>query len=337
MPRLNQAKVVLWRSLYDPAGMDMLRDRGADVVLVDSPDAADVIAALPGASALWFRYPERVDRAILEAAEDLVVVSTSGFGTDNVDIAAATTLGILVVNQPGFGRIPVSEHTLMLMLAAAKRLVWSDRSTRDGSAWDRRSGLTIGELDGKTVGIVGLGYVGSELARKLVLAFRCRVLGFDPYVDPRLAHLANVEMVSSLDALLRESAYLCLCPVLTAETEKMIGRRELALLPKGAIVVNTSRGRVLDLDALADALASGHVRAAGLDVYSPEPLPPDHPLAGNPDVLLTPHTGGLSAETTSRMTVSAIDQIFAAIAGDLPYSPVNREVWSQPQSRRPGR
>ena len=123
MAKPNQPKVVLWRSMYDPAGMDMLRDRGADVVLVDSSDAAEVIAALPGASALWFRYPERVDRAILEAAKDLVVVSTSGFGTDNVDIAAATKLGILVVNQPGFGRIPVSEHTLMLMLAAAKRFI----------------------------------------------------------------------------------------------------------------------------------------------------------------------------------------------------------------------
>jgi phosphoglycerate dehydrogenase-like enzyme len=337
MSRPNQPKVVLWRSMYDPAGIDILRERGADVTLIDTSDAAEVIAALPGASALWFRYPERVDRKILEAAKDLVVVSTSGFGTDNVDIASATALGILVVNQPGFGRIPVSEHTLTLMLATAKRLVWADRATREGTAWDQRSGLTITELDGKTVGIVGLGYVGSELARKLVLAFRCRVLGYDPYVDPRIAHLTDVEMVGSLDALLRESAYLCLCPVLTPETEKMIGRRELALLPKGAIVVNTSRGRVLDLDALADAMKSGHVQAAGLDVYSPEPLPADHPLVGNPDVLLTPHTGGLSVETTSRMTVSAIDQIFAAIAGDLPHSPVNRDVWSQPQSRRPGR
>jgi phosphoglycerate dehydrogenase-like enzyme len=335
MTRPNQPKIVLWRSMYDPVGLDILRERGADVVLVDSSDPADVIAALRGASALWFRYPERVDREILEAAQDLVVVSTSGFGTDKVDIAAATSLGILVVNQPGFGRIPVSEHTLTLMLAAAKRLVWSDRSTRDGTAWTQRSGLTITELEGKTVGIVGLGYVGSELARKLIAAFGCRVLGYDPYVDPRLAQLAGVEMVSALDAMLRQSAFLCLCPVLTEETERMIGRRELALLPEGAIVVNTSRGRVLDLDAVADALKSGRVRAAGLDVYEPEPLPADHPLAGNPDVLLTPHTGGLSVETTSRMTVSAIDQIFAAIVGDMPHAPVNREVWSQPQSRRP--
>jgi len=336
MSRPNQPKIVLWRSMYDPSGVDILKERGADVVLVETSDKAAVMAALSGASALWFRYPEKVDRAILEAGKELVVVSTSGFGTDNVDIAAATDLGIMVVNQPGFGRIPVSEHTLTLMLAASKRLSWADRSTRDGSAWDQRSGLAITELDGKTVGIVGLGYIGSELARKLTLAFRCRVLGYDPYADPRLVHVANVERVSSLEALLRESQFLCLCPELTSETEGLIGRRELALLPKGAIVVNASRGRVLDLDALADSLKSGHVRAAGLDVYSPEPLPAGHALLGNPDVLLTPHTAGLSLETSVRMTASAIDQIFAAIGGAFPPSPVNREVWSRPQSRRPG-
>jgi D-3-phosphoglycerate dehydrogenase / 2-oxoglutarate reductase len=123
-----------------------------------------------------------------------------------------------VINHQGFGRVPVSEHTIMMILATAKQLVWGDNCVRDGSAWAMRSGLKITELEGKTVGIVGIGYIGSELARKLKYGFHCRVLGYDPYVNPRLARLAVVEMMSDLHAMLRESQILVLVPELTPET-----------------------------------------------------------------------------------------------------------------------
>lgn len=328
-------KIVLWRPMYDPTGQQQLEAAGAKVTTVDSDDANDVIAALPGARALWVRYPQTVTEAILDAADDLVVLSTSGFGYDKIDIPAATRRGILIVNNQGFGRIPVSEHTLMLVLATIKQLFWSDAATRDGSGWDQRSGMEIYELEGKTVGIVGLGWIGSELARKLTLAFRCHVLGYDPYCDPRIPFVAEVERRSNLLEMLGECDILCVCPELTETSRGLIGKAALAALPKGAFVVNTSRGQVLDLDALAIALESGHIAAAGLDVYEPEPLPDGHPILKNPRVVLTPHTAGLSVETTRRMTKNAVEQMLTAMHGDLPPFVLNPEAWDGPQSRRP--
>lgn len=332
---MSGPKIVLWRPMYDPEGKRQLESAGSDVTVVDSAEPDDLKAALPGARGLWVRYPQAATEDILDAAGDLVVLSTSGFGYDKIDIAAATRRGILVVNNQGFGRIPVSEHTLMLTLATMKQLLWSDAAARDGSGWDQRSGMEIYELEGKTVGIVGLGWIGSELARKLRLAFRCRVLGYDPYVDPRLATLAEVERVGDLTEFLGRCEILCLCPELTETSRGMIGAKELAALPGGAFVINTSRGQVLDLDALAAAVDSGHVAGAGLDVYEPEPLPAGHPILEHKRIMLTPHTAGLSAETTTRMTHNAIAQLLAAVRGEMPPFPLNPEAWDGPQSRRP--
>jgi len=334
---VSKGKVVLWRSMYDPAGHQMLAEGGADVVVVDSSNVDEIKQVLHGARALWVRTPERVTPDILEAGKELVVVSTSGFGTDNIDIPAATERGILVVHHQGFGRIPVSEHTIMLILAAAKQLLWGDRGVRDGSAWAQRSGLPIIELEGKTVGIVGLGYIGSEIARKLKYGFNCPVLAYDPYVNPRIARLAGVKMLTDLDAMLAVSQILVLVPELTAETRNLIGARELALLPKNAIVINTGRGQVIDFGALNSALNSGHLFAAGIDAYFPEPLPADHPLLANPKVTLSPHIAGATNEASLELARSAAMQILVALEGTLPPFPVNRGAWEGPRSRRPGR
>ncbi|MBU2531796.1 MAG: dehydrogenase [Alphaproteobacteria bacterium] len=329
-------KVVLWRPMYDPAGHDMLREAGADVVIVDTPDADQLKQALHGARALWVRTPERVTADILDAGQHLAVVSTSGFGTDNIDIPAATERGILVVNHLGFGRIPVSEHSILMILAAAKRLVWGDRVTRDGTGWAQRSGVSYFELEGKTVGIVGLGYIGSELARKLKYGFRCNVLGYDPYVDARITSLADVTVMPDLYDMLAQSQVLVLVPELTDETRNMICEKELAALPKGAIVVNTGRGQVLDINALIPALDSGHVAAAGLDVVYPEPLPDGHPLLSHPAVTLSPHIAGGTVEATRALAQSACDQITTALKGELPRFPLNRQAWDGARSRKPG-
>jgi phosphoglycerate dehydrogenase-like enzyme len=281
------------------------------------------------------RTPERVTADVLDAGKDLVVVSTSGFGTDNIDIPAATERGILVVNHQGFGRVPVSEHTIMMILATAKQLVWGDKGVRDGSAWTARSGLKITELEGKTVGIVGIGYIGSELARKLKYGFRCRVLGYDPYVNPRLARLAAVEMMPDLHAMIRESQILVLVPELTSETRNMIGPNELATLPKDAIVINTGRGQVVDFLALNDALENGHLFAAGIDAFYPEPLPNGHPLLSNPRVTFSPHVAGTTIEASLQLARSAADQILTALRGELPAFPVNKAAWEGSRARRP--
>ena len=328
-------KAVLWRPMYDPGGHDLLRAAGIEPVVVDSSDAGEVKAAIGNASALWVRTPERVTADILDAAPGLVMVSTSGFGTDNVDIPAATERGILVVNHLGIGRTPVSEHTIMLLLACFKQLTWGDRAARDGSAWSNRQGLEMFELEGRTIGIVGLGYIGSELARKLRVAFNCRVLAYDPYVNPRLARVTGAEMCTDLKAMLARCDALTMAAELTEETREIIGADELAALPKGATVVNAARGRLIDLYALHAALESGHIRAAGLDVVYPEPLPGDHPILQNQKVIFTPHTGGLTVEASAAAAKSAATQIAMVLKGEMPFFPVNPEVWDAPNSRRP--
>jgi phosphoglycerate dehydrogenase-like enzyme len=321
--------------MYHPVGHTLLAEAGADIVVVDSTDVGEVKQALHGARVLWVRTPERVTADILDAGKDLIAVSSSAFGTDNIDIAAATERGILVLNHRGFGRVPVSEHALMLVLASMKRLVWGDKGVRDGTAWAERSNLSLVELEGSTVGIIGIGFLGSEIARKLKYGFRCHVLGYDPYADPRLTCLADVEMVPDLYDLLRHSRVLILAPALTDETRNMIGALELAALPRDAIVINVGRGQVLDLDALAAALDSGQVLAAGLDVFYPEPLPNGHPLLSNPKVTLTPHIGGITAEATFQLAQSAAQQITACLKGKMPRFAVNPEAWTRPVSARP--
>ena len=329
-------KIVLWRPMYDQTGHKLLTDAGKDIVIVDSSDAQELVKELQGAKALWVRTPERVTEDILDAAGDLAIVSTSGFGTDNIDIPAATARGILVVNHQGFGRTPVAEHSLMLMMAALKQIRWGDSSARDGSAWNQRTGLDIFELEGKTVGLVGLGYIGSELARKLIHCFNCRVLAYDPYVDPRLALTSGVTLMNDLNAMLSECRILCLCAELTDETRNMISTEQLAAMPEGAVVVNAARGQLLDLDALVKALDNGPVAAAGLDVVYPEPLAPGHPVLTHEKIVLSPHIAGMSVEATNRLAHSAADQIITALGGQLPKFPLNPAAWEGPNARRPG-
>ena len=223
----------------------------------------------------------------------------------------------------------------MLILASMKQLVWGDKGVRDGSAWASRSELSLLELDGSTVGIVGIGFLGSEIGRKLRYGFRCRVVGYDPYADPRLTRVADIEAVSDLNELLRESQVLVLAAALTDETRNMIGAVELATLPRGSIVINVGRGQLLDLDAMATALDSGHVGAAGLDVYYPEPLPSGHPLLSNSKVTFSPHIGGITMEATAQLSRSAAEQMCACLSGKMPKFAVNSAAWSGPNSRRP--
>ena len=332
---MAKPKVVVWRPMYDQIGHKLFEKAGADLMVVDSTDAQAVMAELPEAKAVWVRTPERITADMMEVASELVVISTSGFGTDNVDIPAATERGILVVNNLGFGRRPVSEHTVMLLLGVMNRLGWADRATRDASGWAARTDVSFRELEGSSVGIIGLGYIGSELARKLNAGFRCRVLGYDPYVNPRIPFAAGVQMVERLDDMLKEVSVLCICAELTDETRNMISKRELALLPKESVVINTARGQILDLDALSDALASGHIFGAGIDTTYPEPLPSSHPLFAQENVIFTPHTAGLTTETATAQTQFSVSQIMTVLNGGAPTFPVNPEAWEGKASRQP--
>lgn len=332
---MAKPKVVLWRPMYDQMGHKLFEEAGADVVVVDSTDAQAVMAELPDANAIWVRTPERITADMMNAAPQLAVISTSGFGTDNVDIAAATERGILVVNNLGFGRKPVSEHTIMLLLAVMNRLTWADAGARDGTAWSLRTNTDFRELQGSTIGLIGLGYVGSELARKLTAGFRCRVLAYDPYVNKRIPPSVGAEMAADLDTMLQQISVLCICAELTDETRNMISARELGLLQKGSVIINAARGQILDIDALSDALVSGHIFGAGIDVTYPEPLPSDHPIYERDNVIFTPHTAGLTRETATAQTRFSVEQVMTVLNGGEATFPVNPQAWQGKASRKP--
>lgn len=317
-------KVVLWRRMYDPSGHEQLQAAGAQVDVVDTSDRSELLSRLSDAQALWIKSPERADAEVFAAGSALRLVVTSGFGIDNIDLHAANTHGVVVANNPGFGRVPVAEHLIMLTLAVARRLTQSNQAVREGRSWAFRSGLDAIELNGRTVGIIGFGSIGAETAHRLHAAFGCRIIAFDPHKTIDAPYATQVPV---LDDLLRESDILLLCATLDAGNRHLIGARELALMPQGSIVINAARGGLLDLDALTEAVRSGHLRGAGLDVTDPEPLPVDHALLDLPNVILTPHVAIATRDTARAMTVSAVEQIIDGIRGRLPRHALNPEAW----------
>jgi D-3-phosphoglycerate dehydrogenase len=255
------------------------------------------------------------------------VIARHGVGVDNIDLAAATRRRVPVAYTPDANRVSVAEHVLAVMAALAKRLVEYDAATRRG-AWDVRNSYGAIDLAGKTLGVVGVGRIGATVARKAAAAFDMRVVGYDPHLPPGAVTDCCAEEARSLEDLLAASDAVTLHVPLTPRTRGLIGARELALMRASAILVNTSRGGVVDEAALGDALAAGRPRGAALDVFEREPVDPRHPLFALPNVLVTPHTAALTAECAARMAAGAARAIAAVLDGGRPDDVVNPEVYA---------
>ncbi len=266
----------------------------------------------------------RAGAALLEQCPNLLIVSSSGSGVDTIDVEACTAAGVLVVNQAGGNAEAVAEHTMGMILSLLKRIGESDRLLRRG--WSgARTDLLGRNLEGRTVGIIGFGYIGRRVARIARDVFDCRVLAFDPYVDPDNMIENQVEPVD-IDGLLRDAEILSIhCP-LTRETEGMIGAAELARLPESAIIISTARGGIIDEPALVGALRSGRIAGAGLDVWEREPPPADHPLLAFDTVIASPHTAGVTVDSRKAMARYAATQLIELLDGRPPARPVNPEV-----------
>lgn len=276
----------------------------------------ELLEVIPAYDALITRSRTQVDEELLRRGKRLKVVGRGGVGVDNVDLEAASRLGILVVNVPEANTRSAAEIAFGLLLAAARGIALSDRKVRQGE-WDRRFlGL---ELKGKTLGIVGLGRIGSQVAR-FAKGFEMRVLAYDPYIPRTRAESLGVELLEHLEDLLRQSHFLTVHTPLTEETRGMIGRRELYLLPRGAVVVNAARGGIVDEKALLEVLEEGHLFAAGLDVYSVEPPPKDHPLLKHSRVVLTAHLGANTVEAQERVGEAILERVVRTLEGDLAYA-----------------
>lgn len=325
--------VVLAEPMYHAAGEELLR-RSCEVRVLHSPARAELEQSVAAAHAIAARYPQKVDDALLAAAPNVVIVASSGRGTDAIDIEAATRRGVVVVNNPGFGPRPVSEAAMALILALAKRLFASDAWMRRGEGWKFRTDLSVFlELEGKTLGVVGLGQIGRETTRKAVAAFNMRVLAYDPYVPSSTAEALGARKVDSLDELLAASDVVTMHPELNAETRGMIGEPQLRRMKRTAYLVNTARGKVVQEASLVRALREGWIAGAALDVYEDEPMGPDSPLYELDNIILMPHVAGLTMEAVEGMSLNAARQILQALAGNCPPHVLNREAWPAAAAR----
>lgn len=251
---------------------------------------------------------ERVDGAMMRRAPRLRVVARHGVGLDTVDVDTARELGITVTTTPTANSRSVAEHAVALLLAVRRGIGIAVRNEGD-----TRAAIRGRELSGATLGLVGFGRIAREVATIARLGFGMRVLAYDPMVPASAMTDAGVEP-ADLPTLLSRAENLSLHVPLVEETRNLIGLPELLALPEGAVVVNTSRGGIIDESALLDAVRRGHLAGAGLDVTAVEPLPSDHPLRDEPSVVITPHTGAQTAEALRRMATEAADHIIAHLA-----------------------
>jgi D-3-phosphoglycerate dehydrogenase len=287
-----------------------------------------VAEAIVDADALLIRTVTRITAELLAGAKRLRVVGRAGAGVDNVDLEAATRQGIVVMNTPGGNAVSVAEHTFAFLGMLARHMLAANASMKRG-LWEKKK-LTGSELRGKTLGIVGLGRVGSAVAR-LAQGYQMKVIAYDPYVSPRLAAERGVRL-TGFEELLASCDFLTLHCSLTDETRGMIDARALALTRPGVRVVNCARGEVLDGTALLAALESGHVAAAALDVFDPEP-PGKSTLVGHTRVIATPHIAGSTAEAQEVIGVTLAEQVRDYLQAGVPRNAVNLPALLPEQQR----
>jgi D-3-phosphoglycerate dehydrogenase len=254
---------------------------------------------LAGSAGLVVRSRTKADRELIEAADGLEVIGRAGVGTDNIDLDAATRMGVAVLNAPAGNTLSTAELTFGLLLASARGIAEADRSMHE-NRWDRGR-ISGSQLSGKTLGVIGAGRIGSEVIHR-ARAFGMRALTYDPYLAPeRIADL-DVEAVS-LEELLTRSDYVTLHLPLTEETTNIIDAERIALMRPEAVLINAARGGLVDETALAEALETGRIRGAALDVFEVEPLPADHPLRKVPNLVLTPHLGASTPEAQKEIAI----------------------------------
>ncbi|MEW4568101.1 phosphoglycerate dehydrogenase [Tautonia sp. JC769] len=277
-------------------GLALLRAEPDFEVIVRTELAKDVPglkAALAEADALVVRSGTQVTADILQGQTRLKAIARAGVGVDNIDVPAATQNGIVVMNTPGGNTVSTAEHTMALMLSLARNVPQANESLKAGR-WDRNK-LTGRQLEGKTLGIIGMGRVGQTVAKQ-ALGFSMRVIGFDPFLSAERATELGIESVPHLHDLWGQCDYVTLHTPLTADTRHLINAETLKQMRPGVRIINCARGGLIDPDALKAALDSGHVAGAAVDVFDPEPPPADHPLVNHPKVVVTPHLGASTEE-----------------------------------------
>ncbi len=300
------------------AGLEILREGGAELHQLADDERPRLAELIAGYDAIVVRSATRVDAGLLAAGTGLKVVARAGIGVDNVDVATATERGILVVNAPTANLISATEHTFGLLLALARNIPAANASVRDGK-WERKRFQGL-ELQGKTLGVVGLGRIGQAVAAR-ARAFEMKVLAYDPYLDAAVARRLDIEMLP-LEELLGRADVVTLHLPLSEGTRNLIDGERLATMKRGALLVNCARGGVVDDTALLAALEEGRLAGAALDVFAQEP-PAELALAAHPRVVSTPHIGAQTREAQERVATQTARMLLAALDGSLAVTAVN--------------
>jgi D-3-phosphoglycerate dehydrogenase len=325
----DMARILVTEKLAD-SGLDLLRAAGHEVDVQVGLSPEEILSVIPGAQALIIRSATTVTEAMLDAGKDLLVVGRAGVGLDNVDVPAATARGVMVVNAPLSNAISAAEQTMALILASARNTAQAHAALVEGR-WER-SKWTGMELAGKTLGIIGLGRIGSLVAER-AKAFDMKLIGYDPFISADRAEQYGVRLVT-LDELASDSDVVTVHVARTADTIGLVGSDFLAKAKPGVRVINVARGGIVDEVALDQALTSGHVGGAGLDVFSSEPMT-DSPLFAHRNVVVTPHLGASTREAQDRAGLTIAEQVDLALAGDFVQFAVNVDAGAVPEAVKP--
>jgi D-3-phosphoglycerate dehydrogenase / 2-oxoglutarate reductase len=313
-------KVLISEKLAD-TGVELLREEfEVDVLLGLSPE--ELLERIGDYDGLIIRSATKVTAEVIERAENLKAIGRAGIGVDNIDTEAATKRGVLVANAPESNTVAAAEHTLGLMLAAARRIPAADSSLREGE-W-RRSAFKGVEVSEKTLGLVGLGHVGAIVARGAT-GMGMRVLAYDPYVSEDRMRSMNVDRAESLDEVFENADFISLHVPRTPQTAGMIDAGAFEKMKPTAYLINVSRGGIVDETALYNALKEGAIAGAALDVFQEEPTT-DSPLFSLPNVVVTPHLGASTAEAQDRAGITAAEQVAIALRGAVPMHAINAPV-----------
>lgn len=311
------ARVLVTEKIAD-TGLEALADAGHEVDVKEGLTPDELIAAIDGAQGLIIRSATKVTAEVLAAGRDLIVVGRAGVGLDNVDVAAATERGVMVVNAPTSNSLSVAEQAMGLLLAQARNIPQAHASVIAGK-WERSKWQGV-ELYGKVLGIVGLGRAGSLVAQR-ALAFGMQLIGYDPFVSPERARSMGVGL-RTIDELVAESDFISIHTPKTPETAGLFDASLLAKAKPGLRIINTARGGIIDEEALAASIREGRIAGAGIDVFATEP-PAGSPLLELPTVVLTPHLGASTDEAQDKAGVTIADQVMLALAGDFVPFAVN--------------
>jgi D-3-phosphoglycerate dehydrogenase len=307
----------------DPA-RQVLSSIGAELRMADSPTPEGIVAAAAASDALLVTYA-KITAEMIQKMPKIRVISRFGIGVDNVDIEAASARRIVVTKVPDYCIDEVSDHAMALLLAIVRKIPSSSARTH-GGRWEMKAVVPIHRLRGSVLGLAGFGRIPQLVAPK-AQAFGMKVIAYDPFVPEDVFRKAGVDRVD-LATLIATSDYVSIHTPLTPETKHLFNRETFGQMKRGAYIVNTARGPIIDEAALAEALDSGQIAGAALDVMSQEPPPPS-PLFGRDNVIITPHTSFYSEESLVELQVKAAQEVVSVLSGNAPRNPVNPEVLAQ--------